>query len=72
LKKALATLSETPEPGTPTTRYKFWTLDATITSPMQIGKIKGKYFCNVRAQTTNNLQLIKTPIYMAVRILQMM
>jgi hemolysin activation/secretion protein len=46
---------ENPEPNSPTTRYKLWTLDATVTTPVQFGKVAGKYSCNVRGQYTKDL-----------------
>lgn len=46
---------ENPEPDAQTTRYKLWTLDAALTTPMQVGSLKGKYSCNIRVQTTKDL-----------------
>lgn len=43
------------EPDSPTTRYKLWTLDAMVTTPVQFGKVEGKYSFNLRGQTTNNV-----------------
>lgn len=46
---------ENPAPDTPTTRYKLWTLDTTLTTPVQFGKVEGKYSINFRGQYTKDL-----------------
>jgi hemolysin activation/secretion protein len=46
---------ENSGPDVQTTRYKLWTLDATLTTPMQVGSLAGKYSCNIRVQTTKDL-----------------
>jgi hemolysin activation/secretion protein len=39
----------------PTTRYKLWTLDTTVTTPMKIGNVEGKYSFNFYGQSTKNV-----------------
>jgi len=42
-------------PDAQTTRYKLWTLDAAVTTPVQFGKIEGKYSLTFRGQYTKDL-----------------
>jgi hemolysin activation/secretion protein len=42
-------------PGFPTTRYKLWKVDATITTPARLGRTEGKYTCNLRGQYTKDM-----------------
>lgn len=42
-------------PDSPTTRYKMWLLDASLTTPLTIGGMKARYSATVRAQYTDNL-----------------
>lgn len=47
-----------------TTRYKLWTLDTTITTPMKIGSVEGKYSFNFYGQCTNDV--LYTADYMSI------
>jgi hemolysin activation/secretion protein len=47
--------AETAGADDPTTRYKLWTLDTTVTTPLKIGKVEGKYSFNFRGQYTKDL-----------------
>jgi hemolysin activation/secretion protein len=47
--------TETAGADDPTTRYKLWTLDTTVTTPLKIGKVEGKYSFNFRGQYTKDL-----------------
>lgn len=42
-------------PDNPTTRYKMWLIDASLTTPVTIGGVKGRYNANLRGQYTDNL-----------------
>lgn len=39
----------------PTTRYKLWTLDASLTTPMRMGSTEGQYRLTVRTQQTGDV-----------------
>lgn len=42
-------------PGQPTTRYGMWLLNASLTTPVRIGKLQAYYSANLRAQYTDDL-----------------
>lgn len=42
-------------PDTPTTRYKLWTLDTSLTKPVKIGSVEGKYSFTFSGQYTKDL-----------------
>lgn len=42
-------------PDIPTTRYGIWTLDASLSAPVVVGKAKGRYSANLKAQYTDEL-----------------
>jgi hemolysin activation/secretion protein len=46
---------EDTDPDTPTTRYKLWTLNTTVTKPVKIGNVEGKYSFTFSGQYTNDL-----------------
>ncbi|MCE5287480.1 MAG: ShlB/FhaC/HecB family hemolysin secretion/activation protein [Pelosinus sp.] len=42
-------------PNAPTTRYNIWTMEADYNTPVNFGKVVGKYSTTFRVQTTNNV-----------------
>jgi hemolysin activation/secretion protein len=47
--------AENAGPDTPTTHYKLWTLDTTITKPVKLGNVEGKYSFTFSGQYTKDL-----------------
>ncbi len=46
---------ENAAPDTPTTRYKLWILDTTITKPVKMGNTEGRYSFTLSGQYTKDL-----------------
>lgn len=42
-------------PDTATTRYRLWTINTSITTPLELGQTKGRYSLQLRAQITKDL-----------------
>ena len=42
-------------PDTPTTRYRMWSLDASLNTPVNLGRAKARYSANLRAQYTDDV-----------------
>ncbi len=47
-------LTENAAQDEPTTKYRIWTVDTTLTTPMKFGNSQGRYSLNIRGQYTNN------------------
>jgi hemolysin activation/secretion protein len=47
-------LTENAAKDEPTTKYRIWTVDTTLTTPMKFGNSQGSYSLNIRGQYTNN------------------
>ena len=47
-------LTENVAQDEPTSKYRIWTVDTTLTTPMKFGDRQGRYSLNIRGQYTNN------------------
>jgi len=47
-------LTENAAQDEPTSKYRIWTVDTTLTTPMKFGNRQGSYSLNIRGQYTNN------------------
>lgn len=47
-------LTENALQSEPTSKYRIWTLDTTLTTPMKFGNRQGSYSLNIRGQYTKN------------------
>jgi len=47
-------LTENAAQGEPTSKYRIWTIDTTLTTPLKFGNTQGNYSLNIRGQYTNN------------------